>query len=126
MKSTATILTDALVPRLVEGSLVCPVHCVQWEGYGLARGHRAFCHPHCGVYTNHHTAFSHMLPDVCKSVFTNELKCSKDQNYEYSKVARYILEIAARFLFCCVYKTAKDAQTAIYTNNKVHPKREVL
>jgi len=32
------------------------------------------------------------------------------------------LAIAARFLFCCVYKMAKDALTAIYANNKVHPK----
>ena len=40
--------------------------CALREGYDLAHGHRAFCHPHCGVYTNHPTAFSHMLPEVCK------------------------------------------------------------
>ena len=40
--------------------------CAQREGYGLAHGHGAYYHPHCGVYTNHHTAFSHMLPEVCK------------------------------------------------------------
>ena len=34
------------------------------EGKGLGHGHRAVCHPHRGVYTNHSAVFSHIIPDV--------------------------------------------------------------